>query len=59
MGYPSYNSAKESGCIRTEGRDYVLKPEDVVLGNGNQCILRITVFSLSVEFPTQRTARKN
>eukprot|EP00978_Attheya_sp_CCMP212_P021280 scaffold61962_cov50-Attheya_sp.AAC.3 len=31
MGYPSYNSAKESGCIRTEGRDYVLKPEDVVL----------------------------
>jgi len=31
LEHESYIAAKESGCIRTEGRDYVLNPSDVVL----------------------------
>lgn len=31
LEYASYTAAKASGCIRTEGRDYVLNSNDVVL----------------------------
>lgn len=31
LEHASYTAAKESGCIRTEGRDYVLNANDVVL----------------------------
>lgn len=31
LEHESYAGAKESGCVRTEGRDYVLHPTDVVL----------------------------
>ncbi len=29
--YDNYNAAKDNGCMRIEGRDYVLQPDDVVL----------------------------
>eukprot|EP00562_Extubocellulus_spinifer_P030383 CAMPEP_0178721294 /NCGR_PEP_ID=MMETSP0699-20121125/24233_1 /TAXON_ID=265572 /ORGANISM="Extubocellulus spinifer, Strain CCMP396" /LENGTH=375 /DNA_ID=CAMNT_0020371891 /DNA_START=242 /DNA_END=1370 /DNA_ORIENTATION=- len=31
LEYPSHFAAKEAGCVRTEGRAYVLAPDDVVL----------------------------
>ncbi len=31
LQYETYIAAKETGCVRTEGRDYVLNPNDVVL----------------------------
>lgn len=31
LEYPSHLAAKEAGCVRTEGREYVLAPDDVVL----------------------------
>ena len=29
--YQNYNSAKDDGCVRIEGRDYIVQPDDVVL----------------------------
>ena len=31
LKHTNYVQAKENGCIRTEGRDYVLQPNDVIL----------------------------
>ena len=31
LKHSNYVQAKETGCIRTEGRDYVLQPNDVIL----------------------------
>lgn len=31
LEHESYTAAKDSGCVRTEGRDYLLNPNDVVL----------------------------